>query len=138
MSCVFEKVKEEYLPDLLDIYKYYILNTTATFHKKPITLVEMKELVIFEDSKYEAYVIKDGNLICGYVILSQHRKREAYDRTAEIAVYLRSDYVGIGLGSQAIKYIESIAKNKDFHVLIATISGDNERSIRLFEKNGYM
>ncbi|WP_010249811.1 GNAT family N-acetyltransferase [Acetivibrio cellulolyticus] len=138
MNYEFEKVKEEYLPELLDIYTYYVLNTTATFHEKPLSISEMRELVIFKDSKYETYVIKDGTQLCGYVILTQHKKREAYDNTGEITIYLKSDYIGKGIGSRAITFIECIAKSKGFHVLIATICGENEKSIRLFERNGYV
>jgi len=134
----FEKVKEEHLHDLLDIYTYYVLNTTATFHDKPLSIGEMKDLVIFEDSRYEAYVIKDGTRLCGYVILTQHKKREAYDNTGEVTIYLKSDWIGKGIGSLAITFVERIAKIKGFHVLIATICGENEKSIRLFERNGYV
>lgn len=37
----------------------------------------------------------------------------------------------------AVKYIEGFAKNKNIHVLVATICGENSGSINLFEKNGY-
>lgn len=136
-KCDFEKVKEEHLQEILDIYTYYVLNTTATFHEKPITVEEMKELVFFEDPRYEAYVIKDGTRICGYVILTQYKKREAYDNTGQVTVYLKKDCISKGIGIYALNYIETIAKNKEFHVLIAVICGENEKSIRLFERNGY-
>jgi L-amino acid N-acyltransferase YncA len=137
MKYMFEKMREEYLVDVLDIYTYYILNSTATFHKKPLSVGEMKELVIFENSRYETYVIKDETEVVGYVILTQHKKREAYDSTAEVTIYLRSSCIGKGIGSIAINFIEDIARQKEFHVLVATICGDNINSIRLFEKNGY-
>lgn len=134
---VFEKVKEEHIDELLDIYTYYILNTTATFHEKPLTVEEMKELVFFENPRYEAYVIKNESEICGYVILTQFKKREAYDNTGEVTVYLKNNYTGKGIGSYALNYIEAIARNKEFHVLVAIICGENEKSIKLFERYGY-
>lgn len=134
----FEKVKEEDLPHLLDIYTYYVLNTTATFHEKPLSIDEMKELVVFKDIKYETFVIKGRTGILGYVILTQHKKREAYDSTGEVTVYLKSDCISKGIGSLAVNFIEDVAKKKGFHVLIATICGENQKSIRVFEKNGYV
>lgn len=134
----FEKLKKGYIGDLLEIYNYYVLNTTATFHEKPLTTADMKELVLYEDSKYVTYVIKEKEKICGYVLLSQHKKREAYDRTGEITVYLNHDRVGKGLGSLAVKYMENVAVVNGFHSLIATICGENKKSIRLFERNGYI
>jgi Sortase and related acyltransferases len=134
----FEKMKLEYIPDVLDIYTYYILNSTATFHEKPLSIDEMKELVIFEDSRYEAYAIFEEKVICGYVILTQYKKREAYRFTGEVTIYLRNDCIGKGVGSQSIGFIENIARQKGFHSLVAIICGENEKSIGLFERNGYI
>lgn len=134
----FEKIKESELPAVLAIYNHYVLNTTATFHAAALSLSEMKELVVFDDPKYRAYLIKEDNQILGYVLLTQHKKREAYDTTGEVTVYLSPDQIRKGLGSLAVKHIETIAKKSGFHVLIATICGENEISINVFERNGYV
>lgn len=137
MSIKFEELTLEHLSEVLKIYTYYVLNTTATFHSNPLTMNEMKELVIFDNPKYKSFIILHDNIICGYVILTQHKKREAYDGTAEVTVYLKENYTGKGIGSQAVKFIEEYALTKDIHVLVATICGENNKSIGMFEKNGY-
>lgn len=134
----FREMQIEHLPSVLEIYNYYVINTTATFHAHTLTIDEMKELVFFDNPKYRTFVIVDNGVICGYVILTQHKKREAYDGTAEVTVYLRHDYVGKGVGSLAVKFIEQYASTKELHVLIAGICGENSKSINLFERNGYM
>ncbi|SDN38839.1 GNAT family N-acetyltransferase [Acetanaerobacterium elongatum] len=133
----FEKVSDETLPEVLEIYTYYVLNTTATFHAHALTKAEMKEIVIFESPKYCTYVIRQNNTIAGYVILTQHKKREAYDATAEVTIYLKPGLTGKGIGSKAIEFIQEKAKEQKMHVLVATICGENRPSIRLFEKNGF-
>lgn len=138
MNCVFREIEEDHLADILDIYNYYILNTTATFHSKPLTVDEMKELVFFENPKYKTFVILEGHEVNGYVILTQYKKREAYDNTGEVTIYLKHNHIGKGIGSKALKYIEDYAKKYDFHVLIAIICGENEGSISLFEKSDYL
>jgi phosphinothricin acetyltransferase len=45
--------------------------------------------------------------------------------------------VGRGLGGRGAQFIEDVAKSNGIHVLVATICGENEASIRLFERNGY-
>jgi L-amino acid N-acyltransferase YncA len=132
-----EELREEQLPGIMEIYNYYVLNTTATFHAHPLTIDEMKELVFFVSPKYKTFAIMNDHNLCGYVILTQHKKREAYDGTAEVTVYLKPDCIGKGLGSLAVKHIEEIAKQRNIHVLVATICGENDKSIKLFEKNGY-
>lgn len=133
----FEELKQKHLRDVLNIYTYYVLNTTATFHECAISAKEMGELVFFDKPKYKTFVITEDGQVIGYVILSPYKKREAYNDTAEIAVYLRQDKLGQGLGSNAVSFIENHARAKGVHVLIATICGENNRSIRVFEKNGF-
>lgn len=137
MNIVFEEICDKYLSEVLSIYTYYVLNTTATFHAHALSESEMRELVFFDDPKYKTFIIKTEDIICGYVILTQYKKREAYDETAEVTVYLKSDYTSIGIGSLAVKYIEDYAKGQKMHVLIAGICGENTKSIKLFEKSGY-
>ncbi len=131
------EMKERYLDEVLQIYTHYVLNTTATFHARPPTREEMRKMVFFDREYYRTFVICDGEKVCGYVYLAQHKAREAYDGTAEVSVYLRPDYTGQGLGSLALKHIEEFAKRQGLHVLVATITGENEKSISLFAKNGY-
>ncbi len=133
----FIELNEEYLSEVTNIYNYYILNTTATFHNQILTVEEMKEIVFFNNPKYKTFIINQDNILCGYIILHQHKKREAYDDTAEVTIYLKPDSTGKGIGTIAVKYIEDIARKLNIHVLIAGICGENSKSIKLFEKNGY-
>jgi L-amino acid N-acyltransferase YncA len=134
----FEEIREDHLSAVLEIYNYYVLNSTATFHEHLLNLDEMREIVFFENPKYKTYVIIDDHDLCGYVLLTQYKKREAYNITAEVTIYLKPDCFGKGIGSLAIEYIEAVAKKADLHSLIAIICGENNQSIRLFEKNGYV
>lgn len=133
----FDEIKEEHLDEVLKIYTHYVLNTNATFHAHALSKDEMRELVFFENPKYKTFVIKSADTINGYAILTQHKKREAYDGTAEVTVYLKPECIGKGIGSQAIKFIEDIAKQQNIHVLIAIICGENSKSINLFARNGF-
>ena len=135
-SC-FKELRNEDLPEVAKIYNHYVLNTTATFHAHPLTLEEMHELVFFENPKYRSFTITDDQALFGYLIITQHKKREAYDGTAEVTVYLKPEYTGKGIGSTAIRFAEELAIKSGIHVLIATICGENNSSIKLFEKNGF-
>lgn len=137
-NVTIEELREEDLKDILDIYNWYVLNTTATWHYHVLDEDEMRPLVFSESGRYGTYVIKLDGVICGYVSVRQYKTREAYDDTAEIGIYLREDCCGRGIGAVALKHIEEFSRSKSIHVLIASISGDNEGSTRLFEKNGYV
>ncbi|WP_070001185.1 GNAT family N-acetyltransferase [Cellulosilyticum sp. I15G10I2] len=136
-QCTFEMISEEHIDEVRAIYLYYINHSTATFHKREISKDEMRELVIFNHSKYEGYVIKYAGVICGYVVLTQYKTREAFDQTAEVTIYLKHGYEGRGIGSLALLFIEGRAKTKKLHTLIGLICGENTGSIALFEKHCY-
>ncbi len=131
------EIKEEDLEKVTEIYNHYVQNTTATFHQYTLQPEEMKPLVFFDNAKYMAFVIIGKGDICGYCLLTQFKTREAYNHTAEITVYLDPNHVGKGIGSRAVKHIEDFANSKDIHVLVAVICGENDKSIKLFERNGY-
>lgn len=131
------EMTEDHLAAVLQIYTHYVLNTTATFHAQPLTPAAMREIVFFPTEKYKTFVICEMGTVCGYVLITPHKRREAYDGTAEVTVYLKPAYTGRGLGSMALQHVEAYARNQRLHVLVATICGQNEHSIRLFERNGY-
>jgi Sortase and related acyltransferases len=136
-TCRFVKMSEEYLPEVLAIYNYYVKNDTATFHIDLLNLEEMRPIVFFDNPKYQTFLIFKGDDLCGYVLLTQYKKREAYDGTAEVTIYLKPECTGCGIGSEALQHIENFARQANFHSLISIICGENNSSIRLFEKNGY-
>lgn len=133
----FEELKLQHIQSVLDIYMHYVLNTTGTFHARTLSVKEIQEMVLFGSSKYKTFVIFYEGDLCGYVSMGPYKKREAYNGTAEVTVYLRHDKTGCGMGSQAVEFIENYARSKGIHVLVATICGENTASIRLFEKNGF-
>ncbi len=120
------------------VYDYYIVNTTATFHTELITIEELKSVIAVAHPKYKSYLISFEEEICGYCYLSQYKKRQAYDRTAEVSIYLKPEYSGKGIGRKVLEMLEQIAIDCTIVVLIGIISEENKTSIALFEKCGYV
>ena len=58
-------------------------------------------------------------------------------QTCALPIYLKPGYTGKGIGKQLLHFLEEEAVNSGISVLIGIISGDNENSLRLFERNGY-
>ncbi|MNR29693.1 Phosphinothricin N-acetyltransferase [compost metagenome] len=87
--------------------------------------------------RYQTYVILLDEQLQGYVQVMPHKKKQAYDTTGEVTIYLHPTCVGKGLGSASIQYIEAIAKERGFHSLIATVCADNSASIHMFTRNDY-
>jgi L-amino acid N-acyltransferase YncA len=133
----FIEIEEKHLPKVHYIYNYYVVNTTICFHTQELTLDEICNNVMNGNTRYKTYVIEDQDLTIGYALLTQHKNKQAYEVTAEITIYIDPDYLGKGIGTHAIRFLETKAKELGFHTLVATICTENERSIRLFERLGY-
>jgi phosphinothricin acetyltransferase len=137
MTIQFEELEETDLPEIKSIYDWYIQNSTATFHTEPIQIEQLKEFIYIGHPLYKSFIIKAGPDLAGYCILTNHKKRQAYDRTAEITLYLKPEFQKRGIGKIAMEYLERQAKALGLKNLIGVITGDNTGSIALFEKAGY-
>jgi L-amino acid N-acyltransferase YncA len=133
----FAEITDEHLAGVLDIYNYYVLNTTVSFHTEPQSLAQMRQSVLNGDPRFKSYVLlRDGELQ-GYVLITRHKNKEAYDTSGEVSIYLKPGCGGQGLGGQSLRFIEERAAGLGFHVLVATVCADNEPSRRLFARHGY-
>ncbi|NEW05497.1 N-acetyltransferase [Paenibacillus sp. SYP-B3998] len=134
---IFRELEETDIPLLMDIYNYYVTHTTVSLHAQPVALAEFTESLVHTNPRYRTFtILLDGNLQ-GYVQVMPHKKKQAYDTTGEITIYLHPECVGKGVGTAALQHIEPIAKQHGFHVLVSTICSDNAPSIHSFAKNGY-
>jgi L-amino acid N-acyltransferase YncA len=137
MSIEFNPITKENIPEALEIYNWYVLNSTATFHLEAVPQIELERMVFLGHNKYQSFVILFDNKICGFCYLSQFRYKEAYDKSAEITLYLKQGFLGKGIGKTTLSYLEKIAKNNGINNLVAVITEGNDASIMLFEQDGY-
>lgn len=137
MKVKFEQLREQNLSTVKEIYDWYIKNSTATFHTEPISIEQLKEFIYIDHPLYKSYLILLDEEIAGYCFLTNYKKRQAYDRTAEVTVYLKNGMFRKGIGKASLDHLETVARERGLKNLIGVISGDNVGSIALFEKSGY-
>lgn len=109
----------------------------SIFDFDKITIEEMKNRVFIGDNKYKTFLIYMSDRLLGFCFLTQFRNKPAYDKTVELGLYLKPQFTGNGLGIEIIRHMEETAKENQFEMLIASISGENIPSIKLFKKLGY-
>lgn len=131
-------VRAEHFEKIREIYQYYVDHSTATFHTGHVTADELKEKILVGHAKYKSFVIDVEGVTCGYCYFSQYNKRQAYDRTAELSIYIDAAFKGKGIGKVVLKELEQVAAEVGIVVLLAIITGDNVHSIRSFEGAGYV
>ena len=137
MSVQFQELKEQHLPQIKSIYNWYVYNSTATFHTQPVDLDELKSFIYIGHPTYKSFIILLGSEMAGYCYLTRHKPRQAYDRTAEVTIYLKPEFQKKGIGRLALTHLENQARTVGLKNIIGGISGDNLGSIALFEKAGF-
>ena len=75
--------------NLVEIYNYYIENTTFTYETEPITEVIIEERVKKVTEKFPWLVYVDQETVVGYAYAGTFNPRAAYQWTVETSVYLR-------------------------------------------------
>lgn len=133
----FTDMQEEDLPVVLDIYNHYIMTTTATFDAGPISMETLRTRIPVNHALYKAYVIHHKDDVVGFCFLSQFKNRESYNRTAELSVYLKPEHTRRGLGTKAVRCLLEAAAARGLSVIVASVSGENEDSIKFFRKLGW-
>lgn len=148
----FEPIEEQHLPEVLSIYNHYVEHTTVSFHTELLSLEQIRAQIMNVPAHYKSYVIieeqgADDNsvvsntssapAIAGYILMTQHKNKQAYDVTAEVTIYLKPGQTGKGLGGKSLTFLEQAGVASGFHVLIATVCTENANSIALFERYGY-
>ncbi len=134
----FKEPRENQLNLILDIYNYYILNSTINYYLYPISIQQLKNHIFIHHEKYKTYLIYNIDKLIGFCFLTQFRKKDAYSRTAEIGIYLKKEFTGKKFGEQIVMHLENIAKTNNIKVLVASISNENIPSIKLVGKMGYV
>lgn len=148
----FAPIEEQYLPEVLSIYNHYVEHTTVSFHTELLSLAQMRAQIMNVPAHYKSYVIieeqdaQDNSVvsnaestpvIAGYILITPHKNKQAYDVTAEVTIYLKPGQTGKGLGGKSLTFLEQAGVASGFHVLIATVCTENANSIALFERYGY-
>ena len=130
---------ENDLPQMLDIYNEIIANTTAVFQYDLHTLEMRREW--FEKKKEEGYpvfVAEEDKIIVGFSTIGQFRNWQAYKYSVENSVYVKADCRQRGISNLLLQPLIDSAKNMGMHTIIAGIVADNEASLALHKKFGFV
>jgi L-amino acid N-acyltransferase YncA len=125
------------LPQVAEIFNYYVLNTTYSFHIGALDLDAMNSKTGLDRETGRSFGLFNENDLIGYSVLNPWKAPQAYRRSAEISIYLHPERVSSGYGLRLLEHTESAARQSDIRMLVAGICTENERSTRFFERAGY-
>jgi len=130
--------KREDLPHIVDIYNSTIPSRLVTADTEPVS-VESRVRWFNEHSAdfRPLWVVEVHGQIAGWLSFSSFYGRPAYNKTAEISVYVNEAHRKQGLGSYLLTEALVHAPSLKLDTLLGYIFGHNLPSLALFEKFGF-
>ncbi len=123
--------------DLLEIYRYFVLNTAITFEYEVPTIEEMEERMKNIKTKYPYLVAEIENKIVGYAYATDFRYRTAYQWSPECTIYIHKDFQDKGIGKMLYQKLFEILKFQGFYNVFGGVALPNDASIALHLKCGF-
>lgn len=122
---------------LLEIYNYYVVNSTATFDLEPLSLKTFEEKLQHIMSDYPCIVFQEDNELLGFAYGSRFRPKPAYNFVVESTVYVKHGVHGKQVGTKLYAELLKRLRDMDLHTVLGVLTIPNEASIKLHEKFGF-
>ena len=127
------------MPQLTEIYNYYVVNTPITFDLEPYSVEgRMKWFQQFGNTgRYRLLVAEGNSKILGYAGTTRFRPKAAYDTTVETTIYCAAGAEGKGIGRRLYAALFDAIGSEDIHRIVAGYALPNPASAVLHEKFGF-
>lgn len=125
------------VPDILDIYRPYILDTAITFEYDVPTPAEFQARFLDITKDFPWLVWEEDGQILGYAYGSRAFTRAAYQWDADLSIYLRQDCRSRGIGRLLYTALEDRLREQGYYVLYALVTSANEASMGFHRALGY-
>ena len=140
MRYTLSLARREDLPEIVAIYNSTVASRQATADLLPVTVAQREAwFAAHQRENRPLYVVRDAVSGClmAWASLSDYYPRAAYQRTAEVSIYIHEWHRGAGLGKWLLGEVIRRAPELGVHRLIAVVFAHNERSVALFRGFGF-
>ena len=125
------------LPAIAAITAHYVATTAIHFAYQPPSVDELAAQWAARARHPWLVVVDAAGQVVGYGKSDRFRARAAYDRTAEVGLYLAPTHCGRGLGRALLAALLEDMTAAGLHVAVAGIAQPNPASVALFERCGF-
>ncbi len=116
-----------------------MLRTTATWEVGPVDVDERRAwLATHGTGRHETIVAEVDVRVVGYAGCGALRAGVGYRDTVEHSVYLLPEAQARGLGTRLLTEVVVAARAHRFHVMVGGLSADDEASLRLHRRLGFV
>ncbi len=118
------------------IYNAALAERGSTFETEPRSAEDFEGRI--DDARFPLLVSDAGEGIIGWAGLASYSSRSCYAGIGECSIYVAVDARGRGVGTALTEALAEAAEESGFHKLIGKLFTDNEASIRLVERCGFL
>ena len=129
--------RSEDAADIQAIYAPFVQETSVSFETVPPSVETMAARISSNLARHGYFVAESEAGILGFAYASPYRPRPAYDRTAEVSVYLAPQAQGRGLAQALYRALFAHLAARGFHTAVAIVTLPNLQSAQLHERCGF-
>ena len=130
--------REEHLPEINEIYNYFVLHSTCTYQEKPESLDSRRKWFTQHTDPHPAIVAVEKGRVIGWGSLSPYHPRSAYRFTVENSVYVHHDHHRRGVGSRLLANLIERGRLLGHRTIIAGIDSTQTSSIALHTRFDFL
>ena len=123
--------------DIQAIYAPFVQETSVSFETVPPSVETMAARISSNLARHGYFVAQLDAGILGFAYASPYRPRPAYDRTAEVSVYLAPQAQGRGIAQALYRALFAHLAARGFHTAVAIVTLPNPQSAQLHERCGF-
>ena len=139
MSLIVRDATLEDAEDILAIYNYAVLNTTAVWTDGAVNLASRREWMTGrQQAGYPVLVAMKGRDVVGFASFGDFRPFPGYRHTVENSVYVDERHHRAGIGRSLVAALIERATALNKHAMIAGIDAANAGSIGLHASLGFI
>ncbi|WP_322409540.1 N-acetyltransferase family protein [Microbacterium invictum] len=128
------------IPDIREIYNYYVTNSVVTFDEKKWSVAQWRDKVAHLHKLGLPFLVAQSpsGQILGYAYVQPMSSKSAYRYSVENSIYLGQAATGKGLGRALLEALIAACEQAGIREMVAVISDKGaEASIALHEKLGF-
>ena len=134
---MIRKIEDKDIEQCINIYNFYIKESTATFECDAFNIVVFRERIKRIVKNFPYLVYEYENKVLGYAYLDYFIDRKAAFMSADLSIYVDPNARSKALGTQLLNEIIEIAPNYGIKNIISVVTTDNLPSTKFHERNGF-
>ncbi len=119
------------------IYNDEIRSGVATWDEEPWSAEKRREWFAEHDASCPVLVAECEGAVAGFAYLSLMSQKSGWRFTREDTIYLDQRWRGRGIGRVLLEALLEAARAIEMHLVVASITSDNEASLRLHAAAGF-